>query len=123
MSRVLRVITCVGLILCRAMLAYCFSMEQTGVLTDAPGANKSRMRFFLAATVAVGGGPGLLCAYDFTQFLSDRAPRFLLFGGRETFAIPEIDRAVALLRRVWDEHGGTSAAINGRKRLIELEHE
>jgi signal transduction histidine kinase len=100
MSRILvRLVAYGGLVLAAALLAYAFAVEQNRVLDGAPGVSKSRLIALLGGFVAVAVALGVLCAWDLTRVLGDRAVRFILFGGREVKAVPEIEEAERMRKR------------------------
>lgn len=78
------------------MLVYCFASEQKQVDSDAPGASKALMMAYLGGSVAVAVALGLLCAYDVTRYLGNRAVEYILFDGREITPAPELEKAARL---------------------------
>jgi hypothetical protein len=99
MRVLLKSVAYVGLILGIAVFAYRFSAEQDKVHNSAPDASKSQVIAYFGACVGAAIALGLCIAYDVTQFLGNRATRFMMFGGREPVSAPELDRAERLRKR------------------------
>ncbi len=86
----------VGLILCTAALAYCFSVEHTHVLSGAAGASKSRMMACFFGFIVTLILLAVVVAYDVSRFLGRHAELSFLQGGRPRPAPPEFAEAERL---------------------------
>jgi len=96
MSRTSKTLLYIGLILCCLALAYAFSVEHTHVLLKAPGASRSRMMACFVGFVVMVIAIGVLCAFDTSRYLGERAKQWFLQGGAPITSAPEFETAEKL---------------------------
>lgn len=86
----------IGAAVFASVFAYCFDREHVLVLHHAAGASSSRMMAYFGLFLLAAVGVGLICAYEASRFLGNRAERWVLQGGPPAEPVPEMQEAERL---------------------------